>query len=271
MNESSKIYFLFLSYILPIINNLNKEFQSERSRLPYLYSSIKTTFILILSNFVQKKYIDKNLNIDYENKNTHLETGSIFIGAKAEVFLKDNFDNDEILAVKTNIVQFYIEFLNQLKKRFDFDRSDLQFLKLITPPETLSENDKSILPLLSEFDKLFDCDTDKIVSQWNLLRVSDHNLNDEMEINVFWEKVGKIKNGLNENMFSDLVNFVFNLLSLPHSSAAAERKFSTLALVKTKLRNRLELCSLNNIMMCKEMINKTDSRYIWSAKRDFKK
>lgn len=270
MNKSSKIYFLFLTYILPIINNLNKEFQSERSRLPYLYSSIKTTFLLILSNFVQKKYIDNNLILDYANINTHLEIEGIFIGAKAELFLKNNFNGDEIFSVKANIVQFYIEFLNQVKKRFDFDRADLQFLKLITPPEALSENDKSILPLLSEFGKLFECDIDKIVSQWHLLRLSDHNLNSQMEIDVFWKNVGNIKNGLNENIFKDLVEFVHNLMSLPHSSAAAERKFSTLALVKTKLRNRLELCSLNNIMMCKEMINKTDSHYIWSAKHDFK-
>lgn len=35
-NADTKVYMMFLSYILKIINNLNKEFQSEKVRLPYL-------------------------------------------------------------------------------------------------------------------------------------------------------------------------------------------------------------------------------------------
>lgn len=49
MTNKMKCYLLFLSYILPIINNINKEFQSEISRLPYLYNSLKSKFLLISS------------------------------------------------------------------------------------------------------------------------------------------------------------------------------------------------------------------------------
>lgn len=44
MTSQMKCYFLFLTYFLPIANNLNKEFQAESSRLPYLYTSIKLIF-----------------------------------------------------------------------------------------------------------------------------------------------------------------------------------------------------------------------------------
>lgn len=33
-----KAHFWVLTYVLPIINNLHKEFQSESCRSPYLYS-----------------------------------------------------------------------------------------------------------------------------------------------------------------------------------------------------------------------------------------
>ena len=45
------------------------------------------------------------------------------------------------------------------------------------------------------------------------------DLSSDLDINIFWEKVFSIKNGMNENCFSDLANFAFNLISLPHSSA----------------------------------------------------
>lgn len=43
-DPSIKVYFFFLSYILNIINTLNKEFQSEKVRLPYVYDQFEVNF-----------------------------------------------------------------------------------------------------------------------------------------------------------------------------------------------------------------------------------
>lgn len=69
-------------------------------------------------------------------------------------------------------------------------------------------------------------------------------------------------------MIKDLLNFVFNLLLLPHSSAGAERKFSSLSLIKTKLRNKLVTNTINSIMLCKELVKNNNPHYVWSAKKD---
>lgn len=106
------------------------------------------------------------------------------------------------------------------------------------------------------------------VTEWNLLRLSDIKTLANLNINAFWQKIASIKNGLNEKSFSNISYFIFNLLSLPHSSAAAERKFSTLALIKTKLRNKLEVNTVNGIMSCKEIIKMNNPHYVWSAKMD---
>ncbi|XP_054745887.1 uncharacterized protein LOC129250276 [Anastrepha obliqua] len=152
MNNEIKVYFLFLSYVLPLINNLNKEFQSEQSHL------------------------------------------------------------------------------------------------------------------ILQFEYLCNTDCDKIVSQWTLLKLSDHNLKSDIDIDSFWQKVSNIKNGLGELMFPDLTSFIFTLLSLPHSSAVAERKFSSLKLIKTNTRNKLEIKTIHHILTCKELIKKN---CVWSAKKDF--
>ena len=54
-----------------------------------------------------------------------------------------------------------------------------------------------------------------------MLKLTAKNIKKEEDISVFWEEVDKHTNGLNEEVFKDLVEFVRNILSLPHSSAAA--------------------------------------------------
>lgn len=44
-----------------------------------------------------------------------------------------------------------------------------------------------------------------------------------------------------------------NLMSLPHSSACTERISSDLNLIKTKKTNRLDLETIHNIMLAKEI------------------
>ncbi|XP_036317486.1 zinc finger MYM-type protein 6-like, partial [Rhagoletis pomonella] len=74
-NPSLRVYFLFLSYVLKIINDLNKDFQSEKIRLPYLYSRVNMTIKLTLSNFMKNSVV-KNLDVnailtDFEKLNNY--------------------------------------------------------------------------------------------------------------------------------------------------------------------------------------------------------
>ncbi|CAH1111390.1 unnamed protein product [Psylliodes chrysocephalus] len=49
-----------------------------------------------------------------------------------------------------------------------------------------------------------------------------------LELTKFWFKLNTFKNAANEKIFGNLCEFVFNIFSLPHSSASAERIFSQL-------------------------------------------
>lgn len=155
-------------------------------------------------------------------------------------------------------------------KRFDFSRNDVKHLGVITPIKVLSSSEISLEPLLVYFPNLTNGKEEEIVSQWKLLRFSKLEISVDMDIVEFCDVVSKHTNGLNEKCFDDLINFVFNLMSLPHSSAAAERIFSQLNLVKTKCRNKLDFKTINSIMQSKELCtNRNDSHYVWSAKDIF--
>lgn len=67
-----------------------------------------------------------------------------------------------------------------------------------------------------------------------------------------------MNNAVNEMMFPTLSKFVMSILALPHSSAAAERVFSQLNLIKTKTRNRLEVQTCDAILHAKEICQSTE-------------
>lgn len=56
----------------------------------------------------------------------------------------------------------------------------------------------------------------------------------ETDLEGFWNHIFEIKNGTNQPMFPLLPTFIAPLLAVPHSSATAERIFSSLNLIKTK-------------------------------------
>lgn len=88
----------------------------------------------------------------------------------------------------------------------------------------------------------------------------------------FWISVYKYKNALNENPFQELSSFVMKFLVLPFSNGEVERVFSDMNLIKTKIRNRMILntmnsllyirCGLKRLNKCCESFNITKDIYI---------
>jgi hypothetical protein len=98
-------------------------------------------------------------------------------------------------------------------------------------------------------------DVDKVNNEWQLLGENDLlKQYANTDLTLFWKKVAETKNELGELMFGNLMEIVKCVLSLPHSSAAAQRMFSQLPLNKTKLRNRLNITTMSNIMAVKQNI-----------------
>uniref|UniRef100_A0A0K8TVQ5 HAT C-terminal dimerisation domain-containing protein n=1 Tax=Bactrocera latifrons TaxID=174628 RepID=A0A0K8TVQ5_BACLA len=208
-------------------------------------------------------------NINFHEKENYLPIEKICIGSKAEQHLQKNkLSFSDTVRIENSILNFYLELLQQIKKRFHFSRNDLKLLSIITPSRVLPDHQTQIEPLLYHFSNLFEFDEDVIVQQWKILRFSKLDLKRDMDIEDFWKQVSDHKNGMGEHCFKDLTNLVQNLITLPHSSAAAERQFSELNLIKTKLRNKLSLKTINNIILAKELCTSRKPNYVWSAAKE---
>lgn len=71
-----------------------------------------------------------------------------------------------------------------------------------------------------------------------------------------------MKNELNESIFPNLTQLIKGIMCLPHSSASVERIFSQLNLIKTDLRNRLNIKTCNSIILAKQLID-NENCYTW--------
>ena len=81
-----------------------------------------------MSNFLKKDAINNNIGIDYKKKSNQIQLPNTCIGTKAEIFMKSNLNESEILEVKTDILRFYIQFLDQINSRFNFKREETRFV-----------------------------------------------------------------------------------------------------------------------------------------------
>ena len=64
----------------------------------------------------------------------------------------------------------------------------------------------------------------------------------------FWVAVRRLTNANGDQCYKELADFALRSLSLPISNAVVERVFSVMAIVKTKLRNRMSFDMLVAIM-----------------------
>lgn len=110
---------------------------------------------------------------------------------------------------------------------------------------TLKPQKEDITVLLKHFNKK-DVEISTIEMQWrkiHLIEWQKHATTAE-----FWCEVLNYKDSEGIIVFEELAMFALSLLKLPHSNAEVERLFSKMNVIKTKLRNRMNLETLNAIL-----------------------
>lgn len=254
-NPVFKIYLLFLSYILDIINKMNLIFQGEGTQIHILHTQFITLYKNVLRNFIQKTIIDKiDLSkINLTNPDNYLKLEDIYMGANVQLFLNNHLISpEELNKIRINILNFYIELCEQIRKRFDFNDKILIFLTNFHPKRALSGDITTIAQAANLFKNLV-TSVENLNSEWRQLQdVQYLKQFENASFDQFWMEVFQMKNELNESMFPNLTQLIKGIMCLPHSSASVERIFSQLNLIKTDLRNRLNIKTCNSIILAKQ-------------------
>jgi len=121
----------------------------------------------------------------------------------------------------------------------------LQKIDLFSVNKILHPIKEDISSVLRNFESNPDI-VEKIINAY-------HNINfvkwtNISSITLFWAEVNAYRDAGNNNPFAELIKFALELLSFPWSNADVERTFSQLNLVKSKIRNRMQISTVNAIL-----------------------
>lgn len=263
-NHLNEMFLNFLSFILPLVNNLNKLFQSENPTIHILYSQMERLTRTILECFIKSSCLrnSKLDTIEYKNPSNFVNLEDLYLGANVQLCLKKTkLNREQENLFYLSCLNYYVELTTQIFKRFDFKNEALKLCQYLDPQNVIVDQNKTIFPLVNLFPHLVpEKDVQLIDSEWremkNLNFTDLFDINEIKVINVetFWKTVFKTKRADDTKAFPYLEDFVYSMLSLSVSSANVERTFSVINLNKTKLRNRLNNVTLSGILLTKEYL-----------------
>lgn len=263
-NLFTKIFLEFMSYILGILNDFNKLFQSEAPLLYKLKPETSRLLKTIYSNFLilNSFKTEDVFKFNHDNPRDFVQLEGIYLGMTAHEslnILKTNKEkkNDLDLFYK-QCLRFYIELCSEIKKRFVFDDPIFDVVKVVDPLMAQQFEPNSLGFIFNRFPFLKNLiDPQALDNEWRehaLLDFKDLGLDKNMSVASYWQKVFKLKNVANSTLFPNLETVISLLLILPYSNASVERVFSHVKNIKTDHRNRLKTDTLNYLIITKEEV-----------------
>ena len=260
-----KLYYLFLNYVLPIVNRLNVEFQSTEVKVHKLLRSVGDTLTELARNYIKDELlaIRSVFEIDFSNpRNFRTMETEMHFGAEFELFAIDQIDSRklqerQLATAKKHCLAFYIKLFSEIKRRVNSEDPLLRMLDWLSPETALSGSVPSIIPLYRMFRDCFSglVNVEVLNREWRRLPLLKKDLKEgKMPVLQFWNLVSTLKDGIGDPAFTDLPIFMKGIMSLPHSSASAERQFSALKLIRTPLRNRLLPETISDMMHVKREV-----------------
>lgn len=262
-NPSTKLYLEFLEYVLPFFTNLNKEMQSEETRIHLLHEKVSGTLKCILECYIKRDYLEATplSDVQYKDPAKFLPLEGIYLGAKptaAQSGGTHGLNDDQIHNFRLRCLEFFIEAARQIYLRFPLKSHQLKNLRVLDPKVVMGKTIPSIAPLAVSFPLIVrENEVNELDREWRLLRNMDLSEHAGLTASQFWHAVSQMRRGDGSQEFPLLSAFMKNILCLPHSSAAVERVFSQVNLLKTKQRNRLSTDALCGLLHAKRTL--TDS------------
>ena len=254
----TKLFLQFLDFSLPFFNNLNKEMQAESPKISELYAKVSMVLKSLFECFLQRSYLRNTEieNVDFKNPKYFMKTEEMYFGINVGKTLLDTpLNKVQVDFFRLRCLDFYIEACQQILDRFPMKNNAIKLFEFMNPCLVKAGNLSSLVMVAVNFPNLVsETELQQLDSEWRILRNFEQLQLFEDDVEVFWNKVHKLKNGDQTPMFPVLTKFISGLLTLPHSSANVERIFSSVSLIKTTHRNRLSTKTLIGLIHAKRYV-----------------
>ena len=258
----NKCYLKFLNKI----NIINKFLQNKEIVIHRINSCVTGIYKEILKMYMQENHVDLNniSEIDPMNQNEYLRVEEISLGDEANAFLNlpdtAEFNVNHKNNVKYYCLQYLKKLCEQIKQRFNnFTNNFYDFTHCLSPNNTLSpdfhaNNQNIIFNLTNKFRGLIQNQNEhqEIINQWNNMLMYEwpNNLRDpDVAIDYFWYEVYYFRNNAGQYPLRTLAKFALYVLTTPPSNAEPERVWSKVNLEMTRLRNKLDITTLDALLL----------------------
>ena len=248
INNGIKHILLFVNYVLQIVDGLNLEYQSASVRIHKVHSIVSDGYRYLLSLLVKSSFIESmplwkiEPSIPYFYKDTH----DINLGGRCDVLLAQQPLLDQENRFRLDCLRFLVELCSQIK-RFDFSETSILSQMCVLDPKVAmnvsnQRRPESLAYLASKFPTLVEeSQLDQMHDQWKMLPTAVSTLQHMTNLSPdqFWPQIKSLTDGNDTPKFGLLSDFMYTMLTLPHSSACVEQIFSQVNMVKNKFTNRL--------------------------------
>ncbi|XP_055584769.1 uncharacterized protein LOC129737633 [Uranotaenia lowii] len=255
----------FVAYVLPLVNKLNRKFQSESPEFTSIYIEMKTFYLLLLNNICGELFLKnlKNINAPGFEENI-LPKDKIYVGLAAEESISagGGMDEGRKQTFREICCEFYKKLIKQIRKRFNFDDPMFKVSAIMNPVNLEEHQDLS--PVLEQFKNFYnEDDKQDLENEFRELRLKimcqELKVDKTLGVEKSWNQLLNTVSANGKCSFPLLRKLVFNFLIIPHSSASVERIFSQYNANKTKVRNRLATDTMDAILKTKSFV-KTQGR-----------
>ena len=181
-------------------------------------------------------------------KYNFIPLSQIYLGANVhKTFQEPNIAANEIMIadIRRRCRQFMVTACIQIKERFSLDSKLLQLCSTLSVTNCIRNDALLSMPTLSdlvvEVPRIYSGDVQKLDNEWRHIPNVDipEDIRASNNTAALFIYLATAKNETGQPEFEVLPMFAQNILSLPTSNADAERIFSKMNLIKTKIRNRL--------------------------------
>ncbi|CAG5047081.1 unnamed protein product [Parnassius apollo] len=241
-DPQNHLYLLYIRPILQEVQVVNKLFESNDVDPTRLYNDL-----IGLVESIGRRILNPTARVDIltEDIESYLDPKPYMGYAFETKLLEYNLQPNAANYLRQRCNNFTLKLVTELRSRLPVNFKILQKISMFSVQETLKVVKPSIVEIAQEF-RVNAPMIEKLVSQWrNIVHIKWESLTSTVK---FWNEVMQYKDAADNNPFAELCEFAMSLISLPHSNADVERVFSQMSLVKTKLRNRLAVRTLNAIL-----------------------
>lgn len=259
-NPFVKAYLMFFKFVLPIFNQFNAIFQSEKVMINVISTESERFVRQLCTNFVRPEYFKNEKLYDLNPNDPHclLPIEQVNVGPHTMDIIK-HCNKTTIEQFKLKCVTFYQKSLQESLKRFPIKDNFFSELKFLSPVDVLNNRVLISDAFYDSVLKKFALHIESEAAMLELKKLSIYFNDDEKEeilstnsnVIEFWSFVKNLKNFNDEYLFPNIGKLALIILTLPHGNADVERTFSYMLDYKTKKRNRIIPSTLSALLTIK--------------------